>query len=155
MSANHASSTLSLEPMNEIDVAAVADIDARAQLTPWSEALFSDCLNSGYSCYILKNAADIIIGFQILSFIFDESHLLNIAVDPAFQGRGLGQFMLNDALALAKRRQSRVMFLEVRNSNSKAQRLYTLFGFQHYHTRRDYYRTQNGHEDALLMQCLL
>lgn len=61
--------------------------------------------------------------------------LLGIAVDPGFQGRGIGTALLSHALQLARDLPSSHPVTEVRLSvadgNSRAQRLFSRAGFRH------------------------
>lgn len=144
-----------IEPMVAADLTAVTAVETAAQQTPWARQSFADCLdNNYYVCQVVRHQ-QIIVAFQVTSFIFDESHLLNIAVAPAFQRRGIAGALIEQLLDEARRRDTRSIFLEVRASNKGAQSLYERFGFVHYSDRPAYYRTANGHEDAWLMQRLL
>ena len=90
-----------------------------------------------------------IVGYGGVWLVVDEAHITTLAVAPAYRGRGVGELLLNalidHAYALAAQR----MTLEVRVSNTTAQRLYLKYGFQSAGTRPRYY-TDNG-EDALIM----
>jgi ribosomal-protein-alanine N-acetyltransferase len=54
-------------------------------------------------------------------------------------------------MVLARRHAMRSVVLEVRASNLAAIGLYRSMGFADIGLRRDYYRTENGREDAILM----
>ena len=77
--------------------------------------------------------------------------LLNFAVDPPLQGRGIGGFLMDWMLAEAARNGYRRVSLEVRASNESAIALYTSRGFRRVFVRKGYY-TDND-EDALIMVC--
>lgn len=143
-----------LTTMTEAHLAAVADIEANAQITPWSHKLFADCLQSDYLCQV-ATYRDQCVAFQILSSVLDEHHLLNIAVAPHYQRRGIARAMLKTAIANAIKSGGKTLFLEVRASNTSAQALYHALQFEHFATRPAYYRTSTGHEDAFLMRCKL
>lgn len=130
-------------------------IEKAAQITPWSRQNFIDSFTSGADCQIIHNASQRAVAFQVLSLVLDESHLLDLAVHPDAQGMGLGSHLVRFGLTLAAQQHAAVMLLEVRASNKPAQRLYQKQGFVHYHTRKNYYRTATGLEDAWLMQCLI
>ena len=87
--------------------------------------------------------------------VLDESELLEIAVQPAMQGRGYGKALLAQAIALARRNGAVRMFLEVRESNARARKMYTSFGFEETGRRKNYYPTEDGREDAILMTAQL
>jgi ribosomal-protein-alanine N-acetyltransferase len=81
----------------------------------------------------------------------DEVHLLNITVDPEFQGQGWGRVML-DALALwARAQRAQWLWLEVRISNLRAQQVYLRYGYRRVGERKNYYPATNGREDAIVM----
>lgn len=141
--------------MRAADLDAVMRIENAAQLTPWSRQSFADCLdNDYYVCHVIRHQQNI-VAFQVASFILDESHLLSIAVAPAFQRRGLASALLQQLRVDAQQHDTRCIYLEVRASNKGAQSLYERFGFQHYSDRPNYYRRADGHEDAWLMLCRL
>lgn len=141
----------SLTLMLPSDLDAVAAVEAAAQLTPWSRQLFADCLGSDYLCQVVRHQ-ETLVAFQVLSFVLDESHLLNIAVAPAFQRRGIARALLTQGINKARARSSTQMFLEVRANNHQAQALYTSLGFEHLGLRRNYYRLPSGgREDAWVM----
>jgi ribosomal-protein-alanine N-acetyltransferase len=79
----------------------------------------------------------------------DEAHLMNIAVAPPWQGRGLGAYLLLETLAMMQGRGANSCTLEVRAGNGRAQALYRKLGFRVAGRRRRYY--QDNGEDALLM----
>ena len=62
-----------------------------------------------------------------------------------------GKALLAQAIALARRNGAVRMFLEVRESNARARKMYTSFGFEETGRRKNYYPTGNGREDAILM----
>jgi [ribosomal protein S18]-alanine N-acetyltransferase len=81
--------------------------------------------------------------------ILEEAHITILAVDPQFQGQGLGQAMLFYLLKTACDRGLERATLEVRISNVEAIALYTKFGFKTAGRRRRYY--QDNGEDALIL----
>lgn len=90
-----------------------------------------------------------IIGYGGLWLTVDDAHVTTIAVDPRHRGQGVGELLLNALIDHAYELGARMLTLEVRVSNTVAQRLYIKYGFQPGGTRPRYY-TDNG-EDALIM----
>lgn len=90
-----------------------------------------------------------LVGYGGLWLTVDDAHITTIAVDPAQRGRGVGELLLNALVDHAYELGARQITLEVRVSNTSAQRLYLKYGFQPAGTRTRYY-TDNG-EDALIM----
>ena len=81
----------------------------------------------------------------------DEVHLLNITVDPRYQGQGWGRVLL-DALALwARAQRAQWLWLEVRTGNARAQQVYQRYGYRRVGERKNYYPAEGGREDAIVM----
>ncbi len=76
---------------------------------------------------------------------------MNICVDPAVQGQGVGSKLLENMIELA-RKKAETIFLEVRPSNTVAVALYEKRGFNEIGVRKGYYPAENGHrEDAVML----
>lgn len=88
-------------------------------------------------------------GYAAVWMVIDESHLISIGVRAAERGKGLGELLLIAALTLAIDEGAESMLLEVRVSNTAAQKLYEKYGFKRVGVRRRYYPDNN--EDAYLM----
>ena len=96
------------------------------------------------------------IGYSLLMMVMDEAHLLNLSVVKHCQKRGLGRYLLEHMLKIAKTHRAANMFLEVRTSNISAIALYQNMGFCEMAVRRGYYPAdpkvfKTGREDAVLM----
>jgi ribosomal-protein-alanine N-acetyltransferase len=138
------------EPMTEARLDEVVAIERRAYAHPWTRGNFADSLRSGYQAQLLC-AGDTVIGYFIAMRGVDEVHLLNITVDPSYQGQGWGRVML-DALALWSRAQAaQWLWLEVRTSNVRAQQVYQRYGYRRVGERKHYYPADHGREDAIVM----
>jgi [ribosomal protein S18]-alanine N-acetyltransferase len=139
-----------LRPMTEADLSAVVEIEQATQPTPWSAGVFLDCFASRYDCRVVT-LQDQVVAFAVLSSVLDEVHLLNIAVAPAMQRRGVAWATLKELIAEYQRPDLRSLYLEVRESNRGARALYEHLGFQVIGERKGYYRTEGGRENAILM----
>lgn len=141
---------LYFRPMAESDVDAVLNIECSAFSHPWTRGIFLDCIRSGYECWVAFED-EIQVGHGVLSAAAQESHLLNLTVRPDHQGKGYGLQILKHLMVRAGERDAEVAFLEVRDSNDSAIRLYERFGFNEIGRRRGYYPAAAGREDALVM----
>lgn len=142
----------SLRPLDPTDLPRVAEIETRTYRQGWSQGIFADCLRVGYSSWGLA-VEDWLVGYGLVSIAVGESHLLNLAVDPDYQGRGYGRLLLYHLCALAVHGEATRMLLEVRPSNISARKLYQSVGFYELGRRSGYY-PQNGpdkREDALIL----
>ena len=90
-----------------------------------------------------------IAGFAGFWLIAGEAHIANIAVRTIYRRRGIGELLLISMIALAVELNAHMITLEVRVSNTAAQRLYYKYGFNEVGLRHSYYR--DNKEDAVLM----
>jgi len=139
-----------LSRMREPDLAEVLAIEEAIYSHPWTRGNFADSLRAGYECRTLRLGAEL-LGYFVLMAAAGEAHLLNLSVAASHQRSGHGAQLLAEAMALARGLGARSLFLEVRPSNSAAQKLYTRFGFRKVGLRRAYYPAHFGREDALVL----
>jgi ribosomal-protein-alanine N-acetyltransferase len=135
--------------MRRKDLGAVLAIEQAVFPEPWSRRLFEDELAQRTSrSYRTAWVGRDVAGFAGQMFIDDETHVNNIAVRPADQGRGLGTLLLADLVHHALERGIRHLTLECRVGNEPALALYGRFGLAPVGIRPGYY--ESG-EDALIM----
>lgn len=128
------------------------EIEQSAYPFPWTRGIFEDCLRVGYDCQGLYFGR-LLVGYAVQNQVAGESHLLNLCIAPAWQGRRLGSLMLEQCIRLATAANCKSMFLEVRASNLAGIALYHGRGFHMAGERPDYYRARKGRENAIIM-CL-
>lgn len=133
------------------DLDRIMEIELAAYPYPWTRGIFSDCIRVGYDCWGLQGDEKLIAYF-IQTQAAGECHLLNLCVDPAFQRLGFGGVLLAHSIRLARAQRCTSMFLEVRPSNPAGFRLYEKNGFAVVGERKDYYSSENGRENAIVMR---
>ena len=140
-------------PMVAADLDAVMAIEATAYPYPWSRGNFIDSLAAGYLAQLRLDASGALIGYFVALPGFEETHLLNLTVAPAWQGRGHGRALLDRLTAWAHGRGDLALWLEVRQSNTGARALYERHGFVQVGLRRGYYPAdRQQREDAVVMR---
>src|SRR5690606_4608963 len=123
---------------------------------PWTRGNFGDSLRAGYDCWRFDDERGVMIGYAVLMWTPDEVHLLNLSLEPAAQGRRIGEWCLRWLADEIQRRGAAALLLEVRPSNHRALRLYERVGLQRVGVRRGYYPYfEQQREDALVMRCAL
>jgi len=140
--------------LTEQDLDALMLVEQASYSHPWTRGNFLDCLRSGYRCQVLWQAGAAvpqIMGYTIALRGVEEAHLLNIAVAPAYRQQGIAVLLLHQLCAWARLQNLDFLWLEVRRSNVRAQTLYQRYGMQQVGERKNYYPTQDGHEDALVL----
>jgi ribosomal-protein-alanine N-acetyltransferase len=141
-----------LSAMRLAHVDEVLALETHAYSFPWTRGNFVDSLVAGYTAEVLRDDADELIGYFIAMAGVQEMHLLNLAVAPAHQGRGHGRYMLDQLVERCRDAEALMLWLEVRQSNHGARRLYERYGFVDVGMRRGYYPAAMGRrEDAVVM----
>lgn len=143
--------TIAIEPARREDLAAVAAIEQEAFSDPWSDRSFREALAHGsvyFAC--ARRDGEEVVGYVVAWFVADEGEIANLAVAPSAWGSGIGRDLLDAALAEGERRQVSAVYLEVRDSNERARRLYRSRGFEEVGRRRKYYRLPV--EDAIVLR---
>lgn len=137
-------------PLVPADLDAVAAIERAAFTDPWPRRAFQELLAEPHLRSLAIDGADgQLAGYAFCSVAADQGEILNLAVHPAARRRGLGRQLLEAALQIMRQAGATGVFLEVRQSNEAAIRLYADAGFRSVSLRRGYYR--NPTEHALTM----
>ena len=118
---------------------------------PWSAEMFESSLaNPGCTALIVQNRQMTkIVAYGVLYSAADEADIANIAVMPDCRKQGIGRALLSKMIEIARSGGASRIFLEVRESNAPAQRLYKSAGFVEIGRRRKYYSSPT--EDAIVM----
>ncbi|MGC6248668.1 ribosomal protein S18-alanine N-acetyltransferase [Bisgaard Taxon 45] len=137
--------------ITEHDLERLFEIEQSAHLVPWSMGILKNTQGDRYLNLKLIDQEQI-VAFVICQYILDEGTLLNIAVDPLFQGKGFGKQLLTQLIQQLTEKGISTLWLEVRESNIVAQTLYAQLGFNEVDRRKNYYPTPDGQrENAIVM----
>ncbi|HWB23306.1 MAG TPA: ribosomal protein S18-alanine N-acetyltransferase [Gaiellaceae bacterium] len=131
------------------DLTEVEGIERRAYPTPWSRSMFASELGKPTSVCLGAFEGDQLVGYVVNSRYVDAWHVMNVAVDPDYQGRGIATRLLERLFELTADDGRDGYTLEVRVSNAVAIQLYEKLGFEARGLRRGYYT--DNREDALIM----
>ncbi|WP_353153470.1 ribosomal protein S18-alanine N-acetyltransferase [Herminiimonas fonticola] len=142
--------------MQPSDVSDVLAIENDVYPFPWTRGNFLDSISSGYETWVLRDAAGTLNGYFLLMPSVDDAHLLNITVQRDLHGCGIGLLLLNKAKAIVQERKLQALLLEVRPSNTRAEKIYERYGFARIGIRKGYYPAPNNQrEDAIVMKLAL
>ena len=131
------------------DLTAIEKIERTAYPTPWSRSMFAGELSKPSSICLGAFEDDVLLGYLITSRYVDAWHVMNVAVAPYRQRRGIASALLGRLFELTADDDRRGYTLEVRVSNWGAIALYERLGFEQRGVRRGYYT--DNREDALIM----
>mgnify|MGYP000941347478 CR=1 FL=1 len=151
--------------MTEADLDTVHAVETSAYTHPWSRKHFHDSLLAGYPAVMLlgerlpgerphptRSDDRLPLGYLVAMPGVAEVHLLNITVAPAHQRQGWARFMLDALVLWSRGQQAQWLWLEVRQSNRPARRLYEQYGFNQVGLRKAYYPAGAlQREDAVVM----
>ena len=136
--------------MRAEDLPRVAAIERAAFTSPWKEDTFRTLLGRpGAELMVLELPHEGVVGYTVMWCIRDQGELANIGIDERHRGRGLGGLLLDRAIDVAAGLGVRSLYLEVRESNERARRMYAERGFEEIGVRRDYYDAPR--EDARVL----
>jgi ribosomal-protein-alanine N-acetyltransferase len=133
----------------------ILPIEQQVYSHPWTRGNFIDSLSAGHWGWVAVHEGEP-VAYWVAMAVLDEVHLLNLAVARERWGQGLGQVAVTHLVEAARQHGAAQIWLEVRESNARAQALYARHGFEPMGLRRGYYPL-NGiqREDARLMRRLL
>ncbi|MDD7425603.1 MAG: ribosomal protein S18-alanine N-acetyltransferase [[Actinobacillus] rossii] len=147
--------TCHISPIQEKDFEQLFDIEQAAHLVPWSIGTLKNNMGERYLNLKIE-CNDQIVGFAICQTVLDEATLFNIAIHPNYQGQKLGFTLLNALIEQLRNKGILTLWLEVRDSNQNAIRLYEKLNFNEVDIRKNYYPTPNGkRENAVIMAAYL
>ena len=136
-------------PMQKADLDGVAELERVSFRTPWSKAALAGELKNNIAHYLVGECEGRVVAYAGMWVMFDEAHITNVAVAPAFRRRGLGRRLMRCMMRTARLFGATMMTLEVRETNLGAQALYVGLGFVQEGRRKGYY-TDTG-EDAFIL----
>ncbi len=151
--------SIAITRMTEHDLLAVVEIEEGSGLSLWGWNAYHKQLQSPEEVIMLVARADFaggddaVAGFIVSRLIGLELHVYNVAVRPEFRRREIATQLLQAVLEWGRRNGGYLAFLEVREGNSAAQKLYRRCGFRVAGRRHQYYAAPV--EDALLMSVSL
>lgn len=135
----------------EGDLAAIHAIECASFGDPWALEGFRALLDHPRTKLEVAVGADgELLGYAVAWYVADESEIANIAVAAHARRRGVGALLLDRILRAAAAFGAKMVFLEVRESNEEARKLYEARGFEIAGKRNKYYRKPD--EDALIMR---
>ncbi len=103
--------------------------------------------------FYVADAAGAVAGYVIARYGAAEAEILNLGVAMHARRRGIGRCLVQHMLAELGERDVSVVYLEVRESNAAARRLYEEVGFREVGRRARYYRQPV--EDAVILRAAI
>ncbi len=133
--------------LNDLDQ--VYELEKRSFPNPWPRYFFEGDLREKNTVALVVEYKKKIIGYALGKYEDNKFHITNIAVDRAYQSRGLGRALMKRFEDAGRRNLCRFLYLEVRKNNLQAINFYRKLGYQIDSICRYYYI--NG-DDAYIMK---
>lgn len=140
---------LKIREMQEADICAAAEIEAENFSRPWTAEGFLSAVKAENVLYLVAEADGKLIGYIGMWMALDEGEITNVSVKKELQGQKVGARLLETLLEIGGKKGVSSYFLEVRESNERAIRLYRSFGFEQAGLRKNFY--EEPAEDAAVM----
>ena len=142
---------MTIDPLVEADLEYVLHIEEASCAPQWTRKMFLDDLEGNpFASLFVCRKAERIVGHVCSWMIFEELHIMNVAVSPDHRRCGIARAMITHAFRHAYAKGAHSARLEVRASNTPAIACYSRLGFHMIACRERYY--SNPVEDAIMMK---
>ncbi len=132
------------------DLKRVAGIEAENFSVPWTEKDFQDFLNREDTIFLVAEEDGKAAGYIGAVCSAEEGDITNVSVSEENRRKGIGTALVRELVRRTEEKGISRLFLEVREKNKTAVRLYEKAGFSPVGRRRKYYR--DPQEDAVVMK---
>jgi ribosomal protein S18 acetylase RimI-like enzyme len=123
-----------IEPMAEADLPFVEELDCAAFYPPWQMDLAALRVTIGRSdLATVFRTGGLITGYQMAVPTSQGIHLTRLAVDPRFQGKGIGRALVTHLLNHFHGKGVPWITVNTQSENQASLRLYSAFGFRRMH----------------------
>jgi len=148
-------SNLVIDTMSKSDIESILKIEQASFSHPWGRTSFLNELANKFSHNFVLKLENSCQTYQIIAYlcsrnIIDELHILKIAVHPYQRRKRFAVKLLNHCLTGIETQQSKIVTLEVRQSNTAGIGLYKKIGFHVEAQKPNYY--SDTREDLILMR---
>ena len=129
-----------IREMRETDIAQVEAIEREIFSVPWSEKSFLSACTTPENIYLVCLAGEEVAGYCGLWSVLGEGNITNMAVAEA---------LMKEMEERGRQKDVTIFFLEVRESNDAARRLYEKMGYEQIGVRKNFY--EKPAENAIIM----
>lgn len=133
-----------IEPAKIDDIEQIVAIEKESFTDPWTKENFEKELQLKFSHFFVCKEKENVLGYIVFWSIGEEGNIMNIAVKKEYRGIGIGKMLLNYIIEFSRERNIKQIFLEVREKNLIAKKLYRSLGFKINQIRKNFYGNENG-----------
>ena len=139
-----------IRPMEPGDLDAVLAIERTSFTVPWTPSTFRSLMKRHGSGLWVAVSGGQVAGYAVVWAVLDQAELGNVAVATGHRRQRIASRLVETVIEWLRERGVRELFLEVRESNEAARRLYGAHGFAAVGRRKGYYTRPP--EDALVLR---
>ncbi len=143
---------ITLRPARSGDLEIVHSIEEEVYPAPWSFSFFKLVFAENPGMFIVAIEDGMIVGYTVGEVqrgtgegALCVGHVQNIAVKEGYKRKGIGTLLLDELEALFEVEGADESYLEVRESNVKAQKMYRDRGYTYLRTSKAYYGDEDGY----------
>lgn len=140
---------IEIRKMNYNDIDQIYEIECNSFKDPWSKQALIYEIELQEAVCLVAVSREKVVGYAGLRQVFNEGHINNIAVDKAYQLKGIGTMILKALIDKCRNMGMEKFTLEARVSNVHAIKMYEKLGFYSLGIRQRFY--ENPIEDAIIM----
>ena len=144
---------MEVRKMTAADVPAVTALENEIFSDAWTAEGFLESLENPNAIMLTAVENGNLAGYCCIYTVLDEAEIVNVAIHPKYRRLGLGFKMLKTMMEYFVPQEGTQYYLEVRQSNTAAKRLYEKLGFAAAGVRKNFY--EKPAEDAIVMQLML
>lgn len=144
--------TLCFETADQSTASLLAVLHADAFEEGWTAAAFEGLLSLPGTAALIAMERGEPLAFILTRRAADEAEIITLGTRIPDQRRGVAQQLIGAQMERLKAAGVLTIFLEVATSNDPARALYGKVGFVEAGLRKDYYRRNGFHEDALVLR---
>ena len=139
---------ISIQEINQKDIDLCYALDSKT-ISLWSKKQWTEELKKeGIKVFGLL-FSNFIIGLCVFHVVLDEAQINFFVVDQKYREKGFGSYLMSYLIKKCEKLNLNKLFLEVSNTNVKAERFYNKFDFNTVGIRRNYYKDGS---DALIKE---
>ena len=109
---------------------------------PWSAKSFASSLDNPFCeviVAVMQVKKPIIVAYAVMLHMYEQGEIAKVAVAPAYHRQGIATEIVNWLIKIAEHEDVETIFLDVRESNKAARKLYERVGFVQFDTTEGFY----------------
>ena len=146
-------SKVNIRPMNIDDTLQVYNIEKTIFSLPWSQKSFMEACQKPENIYLVALIEGQVVGYCGMWTVMEEGNITNMAVACQHRRNGIAFLLMKEMERIAAPKGITAFFLEVRESNVNAIKLYEKMEYKSIGIRKNFY--EKPVENAIIMSKII